>query len=85
MKKDDIRKQVETIIGANNKLILLYESGEFVIVNEDQGSWIEDKWYSNRNFEWYLRQQNSLATINNATGRTKTALEQKFWDDYDRE
>lgn len=85
MKKDDIRKQVETIIGINNKLILLYESGEFVIVNEDQGSWVEDKWYSNRNFDWYLRQQNNLATINAATGRTKTALEQKFWDDYDQE
>lgn len=37
-------------VGAYNKLVFLYETGQVVIVNEDRGVWRNDIWYSNHTF-----------------------------------
>jgi hypothetical protein len=35
-------------IGSNNKAIVMYPDGQFIILNQDQGTIIEDIWYSNQ-------------------------------------
>jgi predicted glutamine amidotransferase len=39
--------KVEKAFGAYNKVILLYDTGNTIIINEKQGFWEGKKWYSN--------------------------------------
>lgn len=43
--------QLGRAIKPNNKLVMLYKGGKYVIVNEDQGTWQDRVWYSN--LRWY--------------------------------
>lgn len=41
--KDDIGRA----IGSYNKVVMLYDTKDYVIVNEANGEWVDDIWYSN--------------------------------------
>lgn len=43
----DAKVALGLAVGSGNKLAFLYDTGEYVIVNEDEGSWDEGIWYSN--------------------------------------
>jgi predicted glutamine amidotransferase len=48
--KDDVKAAKESLckdIGYSNKLVFLYDDGEYVIVNEDRGFWDKGIWFSN--------------------------------------
>jgi predicted glutamine amidotransferase len=38
---------MEKLIGQGNKLAMLFKDGEYAIINEEQGSWIDNVWFSN--------------------------------------
>lgn len=38
---------IEKLIGQGNKLAMLFPDGSYEIVNEEQGSWIDNVWFSN--------------------------------------
>lgn len=44
------KKEFEDAIDFN-KVVLLYNGGKHIILNEKQGSWKDDVWYSNHSFE----------------------------------
>jgi predicted glutamine amidotransferase len=45
-------KRLGDVIGTYNKLILLYKNKTFKIVNESQGYWKENTWYSNNHWTY---------------------------------
>lgn len=49
VKQDLITAQpeIEKVIGTWNKFAFLFNDGEFLIMNEDQGDWVDNIWYSN--------------------------------------
>lgn len=51
---EEVIKGLGSIIGSYNKLIILYPSEKFVIINEAQGYWRENKWYSNLGWEYNM-------------------------------
>jgi predicted glutamine amidotransferase len=55
-------KKVEKAIGSYNKVIILYNSGKRVILNEDKGTWENQKWYSNT--YWKHTYSNIMAEYN---------------------
>lgn len=48
------KESLEKLIGNYNKIAMLYDSGDYVILNETGGEWVEDIWYSN---SWSCRVQ----------------------------
>lgn len=44
-------EQLGIVIEKKNKFVFLYAKGKFVIVNENEGVWQKDTWFSNMN--WY--------------------------------
>lgn len=45
---DDVMKSaIESIVGGYNKLCFLDNEGNYSIINEDKGFWLNDVWYSN--------------------------------------
>lgn len=47
-----VKKRLEKSITVRNKVVLLYADKSFIILNEDEGYWKDDIWYSNRGCEW---------------------------------
>lgn len=45
-------QEIEKEIGSGSKLIILNEMCEAMIFNEEGGTWIDDNWYSNTNWNW---------------------------------
>lgn len=41
------KKELGAAIGYGNKLAFLYDTGDYVIINENQGYWDDGIWYSN--------------------------------------
>jgi predicted glutamine amidotransferase len=41
------KQDLELAIGTYNKFVMLYEEGKHHIINEKQGNWNADTWYSN--------------------------------------
>lgn len=48
-------KGILSAIGGHNKLCMLYDTREYIILNEGAGYWKDDVWYSNRSCEIYTR------------------------------
>lgn len=46
-------------LGSWNKIAFLFPNGEFVIVNENQGQWHDDVWFSNHHFKPWKPQYSS--------------------------
>lgn len=40
-------KRIEQAVGSYNKLAMIYENGDYLIVNEDRGTWRDRAWFSN--------------------------------------
>lgn len=40
-------KRVSDAVGSYNKVAMLYDGGDYLILNEDKGTWHERVWYSN--------------------------------------
>ncbi len=49
------KSRIEKFIGKDkyNKLILMSDKGEFLIINEEFGVWKNGNWYSNRDFQFF--------------------------------
>lgn len=43
-------KEIEDALGTYNKIGLLYNDGNYLILNESSGMWDEEVWYSNRTY-----------------------------------
>lgn len=56
-------------LGNYNKVALLYNTGDYIIINEDQGSWNDDKtiWYSN---SWFAGRAYSSCNITPLSSRS---------------
>ena len=50
-----ILKLIQDLIGTNNKFCFLNSNGDYAILNEDKGFWIDGVWYSNYSFEDYTK------------------------------
>ena len=52
-----------------NKVVMLYDDGKHVILNEGKGYWVDDVWYSNRSFQNYAKKpttpNNPLSQVDN--------------------
>ena len=50
----EVVKEVQKVVGTYNKIIILYGSGNFVLINEDAGHWSADlkRWYSNTYWQY---------------------------------
>ena len=51
---------IEEVVGVSNKLVLLSRTGQLSIINEDQGEWIDNTWYSNVSFQHTNDRYNAL-------------------------
>lgn len=51
MNNNQILKLIEDKIGKNNKFVFLNSKGDFKILNESAGYWIEGVWYSNTSYK----------------------------------
>lgn len=49
------KRLLEYAIGKNNKFAFLDNKGQFVIINEEQGSWEDGIWYSNDSYSYSFR------------------------------
>lgn len=58
------KTKLEKLIGAFNKIALLYDNGQFVILNEASGEWVDDVWFSNN----YSCRVNGIALPTTETG-----------------
>lgn len=47
LQEDRARRALGQAISSNNKFAFLYENKDYVIVNEEQGFWHDNVWYSN--------------------------------------
>lgn len=45
------KEEFEKAIGLHNKMVMLYEKGKHIILNEKAGVWQEGVWYSNHSFK----------------------------------
>ena len=48
------RPDLDEALGAGNKIALLYDDGNYHILNEQQGKWDEGVWYSNHSYKGYF-------------------------------
>lgn len=55
------KQKIEEKIGSYNKVVLLYNTGDYIILNEHQGGWKDDIWYSNH---WFAGRAYSNPTNN---------------------
>lgn len=46
------KHRIDKFVGDNNKLVLMSDKGEFVIINEDAGIWKNQIWYSNGDYKF---------------------------------
>lgn len=53
MNNKAILKMIAELIGDSNKFCFLNSQGDYAIVNESKGHWINGVWYSNMSFEDY--------------------------------
>lgn len=51
-KNATIRALIEHAIGGSNKIVYVSECGDVTILNEDNGSWDEGVWYSNKSYNY---------------------------------
>lgn len=50
---NSIKKMIASLIGSNNKFVLMDNKGYYRIINEKAGHWKDDVWYSNTSYEPY--------------------------------
>ena len=48
------RPDLDEALGAGNKIALLYDDGNYHILNEQQGKWEDGVWYSNHSYKGYF-------------------------------
>lgn len=47
------KASLEDALTGGNKLVMLYQNGQHFIINEKQGVWADDVWYSNHSYKAY--------------------------------
>ena len=63
MRRKDMIDTVSEAIGDYNKVILLYQSGNFIILNEKKGVWADGVWYSNQHWKYTLTRMKEQAAL----------------------
>lgn len=52
MSNENLCELIKMAIGSGNKFALLNNKGEYKIINEEAGNWVNDIWYSNTSYSY---------------------------------
>lgn len=69
---DSFSWMLQEAIGSFNKLIFLNSEGDFKIINEHKGEWVDDIWYSNDSWKVPRKKKTSTIYNNPNTGYSHT-------------